>query len=69
MREWGSDHLWAPGYYHGSVGNDWEVVEKYISAHNSLSITGDNPGKRYIQALDICPGYTGDCENGSFMLE
>ena len=24
-------HLWAPGCYHGSVGQGWEVVEKYIS--------------------------------------
>jgi hypothetical protein len=29
------DHLWAPGCYHGSVGNGWEVVEKYISCQDT----------------------------------
>ncbi len=24
------DHLWAPSCFHGSVGNGWDVVEKYI---------------------------------------
>ncbi len=24
------DHLWAPSNYHGSVGQGFEVVEKYI---------------------------------------
>jgi len=31
--EWCGKHLWAPSCYHGSVGNGWDVVEKYISAH------------------------------------
>ncbi len=31
LKEWCSDHLWAPSCYHGSVGQGWEVVEKYIS--------------------------------------
>ena len=30
LREWCGDHLWSPGCYHGSVGQGWEVVEKYI---------------------------------------
>ena len=28
-------HLWAPSCYHGSVGAGWDVVEKYILAHNT----------------------------------
>jgi putative transposase len=35
LKEWCRDHLWAPSCYHGSVGNGWEVVERYISAHNT----------------------------------
>ncbi len=34
LRDWCGDHLWAPGCYHGSVGQGWEVVEKYISTQN-----------------------------------
>jgi putative transposase len=34
LREWCGDHLWSPGCYHGSVGQGWEVVEKYISSQN-----------------------------------
>jgi len=30
------DSLWAPSCYHGSVGNGWDVVERYILAHNSF---------------------------------
>ena len=30
LREWCGDHLWAPSCFHGSVGQGWEVVEKYI---------------------------------------
>ena len=35
LKEWCGEHLWAQSCYHGSVGNGWDVVEKYISAHNS----------------------------------
>ncbi|MBE0523873.1 MAG: IS200/IS605 family transposase [Methanosarcinales archaeon] len=35
LKEWCKDHLWAPSCYHGSVGSGWDVVEKYISAHNT----------------------------------
>ena len=35
LKEWCGDHLWAPSCYHGSVGSGWDVVEKYISAHNT----------------------------------
>ena len=35
LKEWCGSHLWAPSCYHGSVGNGWDVVEKYISAHNT----------------------------------
>ena len=31
LREWCPDHLWAPSCFHGSVGQGWEVVEKYIA--------------------------------------
>lgn len=34
LRDWCDDHLWAPSCFHGSVGNGWEVVEKYISTQN-----------------------------------
>src|SRR3972149_4547607 len=34
LKDWCGDHLWAPGCYHGSVGQGWEVVEKYISSQN-----------------------------------
>lgn len=30
LKEWCPDHLWAPSCYHGSVGQGWEVVERYI---------------------------------------
>ena len=35
LKEWYGDHLWAPSCYHGSVGAGWDVVGKYISAHNT----------------------------------
>jgi len=31
LKVWCPGHLWAPSCYHGSVGQGWEVVEKYIS--------------------------------------
>ena len=60
LKEWCGDHLWAPSCYHGSVGAGWGVVEKYISAHNTTSIIGDNPEKSLYTGLGHCPGYTGD---------
>ncbi len=30
LREWCSEHFWAPSCFHGSVGQGWDVVEKYI---------------------------------------
>ncbi|HEY9206757.1 MAG TPA: transposase [Candidatus Methanoperedens sp.] len=30
LQEWCGDHLWAPSCFHGSVGQGWDVVEKYI---------------------------------------
>jgi putative transposase len=36
LKEWCKDHLWAPGCYHGSVGQGWEVVEKYIGTSHNL---------------------------------
>ncbi|MDP2766805.1 MAG: hypothetical protein Q8O41_05070 [Candidatus Methanoperedens sp.] len=37
LRGWCDEHLWASGCYHGSVGQGWEVVEKYISSQNCSS--------------------------------
>ncbi len=34
LRDWCGEHLWAPGCYHGSVGQGWDVVQKYISSQN-----------------------------------
>jgi putative transposase len=34
LKEWCREHLRAPGCYHGSVGQGWDVVEKYISSQN-----------------------------------
>jgi hypothetical protein len=31
LKEWCPGHLWAPGCYHGSVGQGLDVVEKYSS--------------------------------------
>ncbi|NJD51563.1 MAG: IS200/IS605 family transposase [Candidatus Methanoperedens sp.] len=30
LKEWCGEHMWAPSCFHGSVGNGWEIVEKYI---------------------------------------
>ena len=35
LKEWCPGHLWAPSCYHGSVGQGWEVVEKYISGQKN----------------------------------
>jgi len=35
LKEWCGDNLRAPSCYHGSMGAGWDVVEKYISAHNT----------------------------------
>jgi len=29
--------LWSPGCYHGSVGQGWEVVERYISSQKGAA--------------------------------
>ncbi|MDP3104276.1 MAG: hypothetical protein Q8M95_06680 [Candidatus Methanoperedens sp.] len=29
-KTWCGDHLWAPSCFHGSVGQGWDIVEKYI---------------------------------------
>ncbi len=34
LQEWCGEHLWAPGCYHGSVGQGWDVVKRYISTQN-----------------------------------
>ncbi len=45
-----TDHLWAPSCYHGSVGQGWEVVEKYIS------------GQKGYENADIVPEIAGEKE-------
>jgi len=35
LKEWCGDYQWAPSCYHGSVIAGWDVVEKYILAHNT----------------------------------
>ena len=36
MKEWCGDQIWAPSCYYGSVGSGWDVVEKYMLAHNYI---------------------------------
>jgi putative transposase len=38
LRAWCRDALWAPGCYHGSVGQGFDVVERYISAQRSEDV-------------------------------
>jgi putative transposase len=35
LKKWCGNHLWSLSSYHGSVGAGWDVVEKYIPAHNT----------------------------------
>jgi putative transposase len=35
LKEFCDEHLWAPSCYHGSAGNGWEVVGKYISGQDT----------------------------------
>ena len=51
LMEWYGDHLRAPNYYHGYMRAGWDVVEKYIAAHNTTSIIGDNPEKSIYAGL------------------
>ncbi|NJD76518.1 MAG: hypothetical protein FIB08_05400 [Candidatus Methanoperedens sp.] len=30
LKEWCGELFWAPSCFHGSVGQGWDVVEKYI---------------------------------------
>ena len=41
LKEFCDEHLWAPSCYHGSVGNGWEVVEKYISGQDTHHAKSD----------------------------
>ncbi len=34
LKDWCGNHLWAPSCFHGSVGNGWEVVSKYIETQD-----------------------------------
>ncbi|MDO8727100.1 MAG: IS200/IS605 family transposase [Candidatus Methanoperedens sp.] len=34
LKEWCGEHMWAPSRFHGSVGNGWDVVSKYIETHD-----------------------------------
>jgi len=42
LKEWCPGHLWAPSCYHGSVGQGWEVVEKYISGQKNYTYEKTN---------------------------
>ncbi len=34
LKEWCGDHMWAPSCFHGSVGNGWDVVSRYIETQD-----------------------------------
>ena len=34
LREWCGEHMWAPSCFHGSVGQGWDVVSKYIETQD-----------------------------------
>jgi len=34
LQELCGDHLWAPSCFHGSVGNGWDVVSRYIDTQD-----------------------------------
>ncbi|WP_081810229.1 transposase [Candidatus Methanoperedens nitratireducens] len=34
LKEWCGYHLWAPSCFHGSVGQGWEVVERYFETQD-----------------------------------
>jgi len=34
LKEWCGEHMWAPSCFHGSVGNGWNVVSKYIETQD-----------------------------------
>lgn len=35
LKEWCGEHFWAPSCFHGSVGQGWEVVERYIAEQDT----------------------------------
>lgn len=35
LKELCGEHLWVPDCYYGFVGNGWDVVVKYMFAHNT----------------------------------
>lgn len=42
LKEWCGEHIWAPSCYHGSVGNGWDVVSKYIETQDVHHATNDS---------------------------
>ncbi len=46
LHEWCGDHLWAPSCFHGSVGQGWDVVEKYIREQDVYEYNREKSGKR-----------------------
>ena len=46
LKEWYNKSLWTPSCFHGSVGQGWEVVERYIQ----------NPENPNAKTLCTCPG-------------
>jgi putative transposase len=47
FKEFCDEHLWAPSCYHESVGNGWDVVEKYISGKDTHHAKNDMYRPRY----------------------
>lgn len=43
-KEWCGEHMWTLSCFHGSVGNGWDVVERYIQTqdkhHAKPTVTG-----------------------------
>ena len=42
LSEWCGKHFWAPSCFHGSVGNGWDVVEKYIHEQDVYEYNREN---------------------------
>ncbi|HEY9204981.1 MAG TPA: transposase [Candidatus Methanoperedens sp.] len=34
LKQWCGEHMWTPSCFHGSVGNGWDVVSKYIETQD-----------------------------------
>lgn len=41
LRDWCGEHLWTPSCFHGSVGNGWDAIEKYINSQDTHDTKND----------------------------